>query len=75
MKYRLKTEIIENYIKENNLTKTEFCRGCKVSLYLFNKIMKGYLNFDVRILLRIARLIKIEVYKLFDETNKNSIDH
>ena len=33
--------VIENFLKENNMTKTEFCKRSTLSFNTFNKIFKG----------------------------------
>ena len=39
MKNTIKTELIENFIKENNLSKSKFCKMWKISQSTWNKIM------------------------------------
>ena len=39
MKNTIKTEIIEKYMNENKLSKTKFCKMCKISPSTLNKIM------------------------------------
>ncbi len=41
MNKRINCEVITNYILKNNLTKNEFCKQCKISLYALNKIFKN----------------------------------
>ncbi len=55
--FKLNTRCIENYIKFHKITKKEFCAKCDISLYMFNKIMNGYLGFKATILKRIAILL------------------
>ena len=61
----IKTELVENYIKENNLTKTKFCKLCGINYNQYQKFMANNLNFDVIVLFRIGRLINVKVYQLF----------
>ena len=56
MKNTIKTELIENFIKENNLSKRKFCKMCKISQSTLNKIMTNSENF------RIIALFKIEEF-------------
>jgi predicted transcriptional regulator len=67
MKNTIKTEIFENYIKENNLSKTKFCKLCKISLSTFKKIMAHEDNFRIIALFKIAKVIKIQVYQMFED--------
>lgn len=60
----INTKIIENYIKENNLSKAKFCKICNISPSTFNKIMNNG-NFKLNALFKIARIIKIRVYQFF----------
>lgn len=62
----IKPEIFENYMKEHNLSKTAFCKLCKISPSVFNKIIGNQRNFYVIALFRIARVIGIEVYQMFE---------
>lgn len=38
MKNTIKTELIESFIKDNNLSKSKFCKMCKISQSTLNKI-------------------------------------
>ena len=66
MQTTIKTELIENYLKENNLSKTKFCKICKISYSTYKKIMSSDNNFGVIALFRIAKILNIEVYKMFN---------
>lgn len=59
--------LINNYIKTNNLSKTKFCKICNISLYTFNKIITER-DFAVIELFKIADVIKVPVYDLFNLT-------
>ena len=64
MKELVKTYIIKDYIKEKNLTKTEFYKRCKISIYTLNKILSRK-NFEISALFKIAKVLELEVYQLF----------
>ena len=66
MKNTIKTELIENFIKENNLSKSKFCEMCKISQSTLNKIITNNENFRIIALFKIARVLKIEVYQMFN---------
>ncbi len=66
MKNTIKTELIENFIKENNLSKSKFCKMCKISQSTLNKIMTNSENFKIIALFKIARVLKIQVYQMFN---------
>lgn len=59
----VKTELIENYIKENNLSKAKFCKMCKISPTTLSKIMN---NQDVRLLalFKITRVMGIYIHQI-----------
>ena len=62
MKNTIKTELIENFIKDNNLSKSKFCKMCKISQSTLNKIMTNSENFRIIALFKNARVLKIQVY-------------
>lgn len=66
MKNTIKTELIENSIKENNLSKSKFCEMCKISQSTLNKIMTSNEKFRIIALFKIARVLKIQVYQMFN---------
>lgn len=66
MKNTIKTELIENFVKENNLSKSKFCKMCKISQSTLNKIMTNSENFRIIALFKIARVLKIQVYQMFN---------
>lgn len=58
--------IIRKYIKENRLTIKQFCAMCKISYKTLRKLLKGQQNVKISSLFKIARTLKIELYKLFN---------
>ena len=66
MKNGIKTELIENFIKENNLSKSKFREMCKISQSTLNKIMTNSENFRIIALFKIARVLKIQVFEMFN---------
>lgn len=66
MKNRIKTELIENFIKDNNLSKSKFCKMCKISQSTLNKIITNNENFRIIALFKIARVLKIQVFEMFN---------
>ena len=67
MKNTIKTELIENFIKDNNLSKSKFCEMCKISQSTLNRIMTNSENFRIIALFKIARVLNNEVYKMFNK--------
>lgn len=66
MKDIIKVELIENFVKENNLSKIKFCNICKISLSTLNKIMANSDKFRIVALFKIAKVLKIQVYQMFN---------
>lgn len=62
----IKIEIIEKFMKENKISKTKFCKMCKISSNTLNKIITKDNNFRIIALFKIARVIKIQVYQMFE---------
>ena len=67
MKKIFNTEIIERYLKENDISKKEFCLACKIPLSTLNKIFKHNTDFDIVHLFRLAFYLNIEVKDLFQK--------
>ncbi len=65
MEIRVRKDFLEKYMKENNLTKTEFCKLCKISGKTYNKMIEESGEYSVNALLRIARVIDVELYEFF----------
>ena len=61
----IKTEMIEAYMQENNLSKTKFCKMCKISPSTLNKIMSNDGNFGIIALFKIARVLGVHIHQLF----------
>lgn len=66
MKNEINISIIQDYILKNKLTKTKFCKLCGIRVGIFNKIIKNDLNFGIKSLFKIAKVLNIEIYELFD---------
>ena len=62
---RINIELINNYLIENNLSKSMFCKRCGISYITFQKIMSGKTNFRITALIRVAWGIGVEFYQLF----------
>ncbi len=66
MKNTINAKIIKNFILENKISKTKFCKMCKISPSTLNKIISNDDNFKIIALFKIAKVIKIQVYMMFD---------
>ena len=58
MKKWIKVELITNYLKQNKLSKTEFCRRVGISVGVLNKILSNNINFRIDAIWKIAKVIK-----------------
>ena len=66
MKNTIKIEIIEKFMIKNKISKTTFCKMCKISPSTLNKIITKDNNFRINALFKIARVIKIQVHQMFN---------
>jgi len=64
MKKYIKTEIIEKFISEKGISKTKFCKLCKISPSTFKKIMSNETNFSIISLFRVARFINKNICEI-----------
>ena len=51
----IKIDMIENYIKENNLTRKDFCKKCNMGYESFLKIMRNQSNVNIKAIFKIAK--------------------
>ena len=66
MKDTIKTELIENFLQENDLSKRQFCKLCNIHYSTLQKILSNDFNFAITALFKISRVIKIPVHKMFN---------
>lgn len=59
IKSKFKTEILDEYLKTNNLTKSEFCKKVGISYYVLRKIYKQDGSVKVSRVLPILKELKI----------------
>ncbi|MDE6585193.1 MAG: helix-turn-helix domain-containing protein [Clostridia bacterium] len=65
MNNKLNTKLILDYIKNNNLTKKEFCRKCKISTSTLYKIINEK-DFQLIALFKIAKIMNLKPYRFFE---------
>ena len=56
---------IINYIRVNNLTKSEFCKICNIKLSILDDIVYYGNNVDFKIVEKISNVMGIGVYELY----------
>ena len=66
MKDLIKTEVIEQFLNENNLSKAKFCKMCNISATTLNKILSNNTNFNLIALFRIAKVLNLKVCQMFN---------
>lgn len=64
MKKYYRTYLIDKFIKKNNWSVTKFCKECKISLGVYKKIINQQLNFRLNSLIKIAKVMKIEICQI-----------
>ena len=65
MNFNLNKKLIDDYIKNNNLTVTKFCKLCHISPCTYRRIINNE-DFRVIALFRIARVLDIKICELFN---------
>lgn len=64
MEKRIKTYLIEEYLKEKNLTKKEFCRLCKMSYPTLQKVLKQDYTVRIGAIFKIAKQMNLYITDL-----------
>ncbi len=69
-------DLILNHMKENNLTKRQFCKLCGICPKTLNKFLEGTKhNYNIKALLKLALYLQVGIRQLFveiDETEEPS---
>lgn len=65
MKKIFKTEIIDQYLKNNNLSQQEFCLKCEIPLSSLKKILVHNLDFETIHIFKVARFLELHIKELF----------
>ncbi len=65
MKGEINVELILEYMKKNGMSKTKFARECKIAVSSLNMVLDGSLNIGMKVILKIARYMKIEIKDMF----------
>jgi len=63
----INTSIIINFIKDNNLTRKEFCLKCKICPQTLNRILKNNNDIQILSLLKITKILKIPLHLIFNK--------
>lgn len=68
MENGINTVLIEKFMKDKNLSKTAFCKFCKIGYKTFTKIMTGQRNMNLIGIIKIAVAMGIKPSELFYQT-------
>lgn len=55
---------IKNYLKENKMSKTKFCKLCGINFSTLKKILNNQKNFRVNALFKICKVLNLQINKL-----------
>lgn len=61
----VKTELIEEYLRENKLSKAKFCKNCKISPTTLTRILNNQ-NVSLLAVFRITRVLGIYLNEIFN---------
>ncbi len=64
MKNIINVDVINNYLKENKMTKKELCEKSKISIGVLYKILANK-NFSIVSIFKLAKTIDIRVCEMF----------
>lgn len=67
MKERIKTELIEKYIDENDVSLEVFCNISNICKSDIQKIFVQNFDFGIDVIFKLAKVLKIEVFELFEK--------
>lgn len=67
MKERIKTELIEKYMDENEVSLEEFCKISNICKSDIQKIFAQDFDFGIDVIFKLAKVLKIEVFELFEK--------
>ncbi len=67
MKERIKTELIEKYMDENDVSLEEFCKKSNICKSDIQKIFVQDFDFGIDVIFKLAKVLKIEVFELFEK--------
>ena len=69
MKNIIQTELIDEFLVTNKISVDEFCQNAKISKSDLKKIYNKNLDFDIEVLFKIAKIMKTDICKIFENPN------
>lgn len=69
MKDKIKTELIDEFLTTNKLSVNGFCKIAKISKIDLQKIYEQNFDFDIEVLFKITKIMKINICNIFENPN------
>ena len=66
MKNFIKKSLIEDYLKEKNLSRETFAKICRISFKTLNNILSGRKSFYISDVFKISKVLEVDMTELFD---------
>ncbi len=63
---KINTKLILDYLQENKMSKSKFCKLCKISNVTYEKMMTGSLDFGVVSLFKVATVLNRQMHEMFE---------
>lgn len=68
----INTKLLQQYLKDNNLSKTKFCELAKISLYVLNKLLNNNANVKFTNIYKVTALMQIKLSEFLDFKEANN---
>ena len=69
MQVMIDVDILKNFMKENKMSKCEFCKKCKISTLTFQKILNKSQSIRFNTIFKIARSMNIKTNDFLNTVN------
>ncbi len=66
MKNFIKKSLIEDYLKEKNLSRETFAKMCRIPFKTLNNILSGRKSFYISDVFNISKVLEVDMTELFD---------
>ena len=66
IKDKLRTDLIKNYLLENNLSQKQFCKMCKIPYHVLKKMFRHDYQFNILYLARVGKAMKVQMKDMFE---------
>ena len=65
MKSDINVKLIEGYLSDNNLTKSSFCKKCRIATSTYEKILNNNFERNIIALCKIAHQMDMHISEMF----------